>query len=79
MLWAPRATYAVEPRFQGPVMVLNTMVARGVKFIIFVDRHFICLGPTADRSATRAQIDLNMHHIMLLNPTGLVVFRTVKY
>ena len=59
-------------------MILDTVVARRVKSIIIIDRHFVCLRPTADGPPTRAQIDLNMHHIMLLNLPRLVVFRTVK-
>ena len=78
MLRAPRATYAIEPRLQGPEVILDTVVARRVKSIIIIDRHLICLRPTADGPPTRAQIDLNMHHIMLLNLPRLVVFRTVK-
>ena len=59
-------------------MVLDAVVARRNELVVLVVRDLIDTGPTAHRAVAGAQVDLNVHHVVLLNVFRLIVLSAVE-
>ena len=75
---APRPADAVQPSLYRAIVILDTVVTCRNELEVLVVGDLVYAGSTADRAVARAQVDLNVHHVVLLNVFRLIVLCAVK-